>query len=657
MELLAKMGSMLRRRAGLLLGSLAALFLFANASAAEEAIRLPPVIVTATSTEQAPAEVPASVSVVTGEELRQRPVQDLSDALRGVPGVTLSSVGLGRRGISIRGNRPDHTLVLVDGKRINAAADAIAHADFDLDWVPAEAIERIEVVRGPLSSLYGSEALGGVVNIITRKATDTWQGSLDLNGGVPDHGRGGETYQLGLYASGPLIADVLGLSLWAETHGREELTDRFDARSSSLDQRQAFSGSATLSWAPDARQRIDLGYSAGHQERWRDALTSGPQPAVYRTEDEIRRRQLSLSHVGDWDWGTSRLRAYRSELERENERSDQPVRDRPQKLTDSVIDGAAFVPLGEHHRLGMGGEIRREELKDQTVAASGRAGQTHYATFVQDEILLGEQWSLVLGSRFDRHEEYGTQASPRAYLVYHRSESLIFKGGVSRGFKAPTLKQLSPEYQAVGGGGRFTIVGNPDLEPETSTSYEAGFEYTQAGWSARAMLFQNDLDDLIQTVCVASCGVRGAELRNYTNVDRARIRGLELGGGLALPLDLRLQLNYTYLDPRDLSNGRRLADRSRHAGAARLSWTPTAAFDAQLRAEYIGTQSVWSGNTEQRRPGYSLWSVDLSYRLSERVSLRAGVENLTDERLADADAIYPIADPGRVYHAGVRVSL
>ena len=137
---------------------------------------LEPTVVTATSTLRQLGDAPASVSVISRDELALRPVQDLEDALRGTAGLRFTGVGMTRRGVSIRGMGSEHTTVLIDGQRIGNAGGAVAHADFDLGWVPVEAIERIEVVRGPMSSLYGSEALGGVVNVITRRSTDTWQG-------------------------------------------------------------------------------------------------------------------------------------------------------------------------------------------------------------------------------------------------------------------------------------------------------------------------------------------------------------------------------------------------------------------------------------------------------------------------------------------------
>lgn len=125
-------------------------------------------VVTASATEQNLKDAPASISVITREDLQRKPVQNLKDVLRDVPGVQLTSEGDNRKGVSIRGLDSSYTLILIDGKRVNSRNAVFRHNDFDLNWVPVDAIERIEVVRGPMSSLYGSDALGGVVNIITK---------------------------------------------------------------------------------------------------------------------------------------------------------------------------------------------------------------------------------------------------------------------------------------------------------------------------------------------------------------------------------------------------------------------------------------------------------------------------------------------------------
>lgn len=611
-------------------------------------------VVTATATARTVADTPASVSVIRREDLLARPVQDLSDALRGSTGLAITGVGMTRRGISFRGMQEEHTLVLIDGRRVNASADAVAHADFDLGWTPVEAVERIEVVRGPLSSLYGSDALGGVVNIITRKATDAWKGSAILSGQTLDAGHGGDTYQLGAYAGGPVVRDRLGLSLVAEARGRDDVPTGADPKISALEAREARTLSATLSWTPDAAQRIDLSYLRGKEARRRDTVTSGARPAYYVYEDDIRRDHVSLSHSGAWAWGETAFKAYRSELERENAvTTGTPTR--PTRLVDKIVDGRVSIEPLARHRLTFGGEHRWERLDDASASRSGSIEAKRYALFLQDEAQLTDRWSLVAGARFDHHPKYGWQTSPRAYTVFHVTDALTLKGGVGRGFKSPTLKQLSPEYSAVGGGGLFTIFGTPTLEPEIATAYEAGAEYRTGGALLRLTVFQNDVTDLIETYCVSSCGIRGREIRNYRNIAEARIRGVELSGEADLPHGFNVGANYTRLETEDRGTGLELAERPEHSANARVNWT-AGGFRAQGRIEYVGEQTAVASGVRYRLPNYTLVSVDFSQRLTSNLTVRAGVENLTDQRLAEKNSRFTYVEPGRRFHMGLNVS-
>lgn len=616
---------------------------------------LPSLVVTATNTGQALRDAPANMTVIDRDELARRPVQDLTDALRGTPGLQFTGVGMSRRGISIRGMSGEHTLVLIDGQRVNSSASVIAHADFELGWVPVEAIERIEVVRGPMSALYGSEALGGVVNVITRSATDHWISNLNINGGLPDHGYGGQTHQLGVYAGGPLVPGVLGVTVSGETRRRESTADRDDQALSEIEGHHADSGSVALHWTPDDAQRIDLSIALGEEERWRDTRTGGGMPREHQAQTEVERERWTLSHRGNWRWGQSTLRAYRSELVQRNRYTGGQTPSSPrQELTEEIVDGSVSVPFASHY-LSLGGEWRRESLEHGGFA-TGEAEAIHRALFLQDEIDLTDEVSLVLGSRFDQHEEYGWETSPRAYLVYHASDAWTIKGGGGRGFKAPTLKQLSPQYSAIGGGGMFTIYGNPELEPETNTSYELSADYLGDSWSLNAGVFQNNVRNLIQTVCVSNCGIRGTEVRHYENVDAARIQGIELGFGVELPADLHWRMNYTYLDAVDRDTDQRLEGRSRHLANAALSWAPNQRFDAQLRGEYVGTQLGSAQGSTYTLPSYHMWHLDLRHHLSDRLTLRGGIENLTDERLTDESERFNYAEPGRTYHVGLSLS-
>ncbi|WP_228255710.1 TonB-dependent receptor domain-containing protein [Pollutimonas thiosulfatoxidans] len=191
--------------------------------------------------------------------------------------------------------------------------------------------------------------------------------------------------------------------------------------------------------------------------------------------------------------------------------------------------------------------------------------------------------------------------------------------------------------------------------PETNRSYELGADYEQGRWSASAMLFRNDVRNLVETVRQPSCDVRGRVCLEYENLSRARLQGLELTAGVNISRKWRLDTNYTYLDARDLTNDERLADRSRYRANATLGWTPTEQLGTRVRVEYIGEQ--YRSAILEERPAYTLlhWYVD--YEVHRNLSLHAGIENLTDKRLANDDAsIYGRADEGRRYFIGLTAS-
>lgn len=628
----------------------------ANALAAgtTAATDLDTVVVTATASERSLDTAPASISVIAREELKSRPIHDLADALQGEPGISLSGIGLGRRGVSVRGMDPSYTLTLLDGMRVNNSIGAIAHSDYDLGWMPAEAIERIEIVRGPMSSLYGSEALGGVVNVISRSATDEWRGSLNARAGEVD-GEGGARRQFGLYAGAPLIPGTLGLSAFAERSTIDETPSAIEPDTSRMEGRDADSGSVTLTWTPNEFHRLDARWLGGREDRMRHGRQSGSAPYIYASSDEVDRDQWALSHRGRWSWGESGFRASRATIDKVNRR-EPGTPTGPQRLRDEIVDGHASKWFGDSHRVTVGGEWRREFLADTLVNRAGSQEAIHRAVFVQDEIRLADAWDLVIGDRYDRHQRFGGNHSPRAYLVHERG-SWVFKGGAGRGFKAPTMKQMSPEYYATIAG-LLELHGNPALRPEVGTTFELAAQYRGSGWHVQATAFENRLRDLIQIVCIDRCSQPGVmSIKTYENVDRALISGVELAGDVTLPGDLLLSANYTYLDARDLGADQKLEQRPHHGGGASLAWTPAEPFTGRLRADYIGSQVEYpSRGPTLDLPASMIYSLDLDYRVSDALTLRAGVHNITDARQDSIDLEYPYPQVGRGYHVGLGMS-
>ncbi|MDR0806200.1 MAG: catecholate siderophore receptor CirA [Enterobacteriaceae bacterium] len=612
-------------------------------------------VVTASAVEQNLKDAPASISVITAEELQKKPVQNLKDVLQEVPGIQLTNDGDNRRGVSIRGMDSSYTLILVDGKRVNSRNAVFRHNDYDLSWVPVNAIERIEVVRGPMSSLYGSDALGGVVNIITKKIKKTWTGSVSVDGTVQENRDKGDSYNTSVYTSGPLIDDLLSV----KTYGNFAYRDKDEPNKSATSQTgttggiegyKSRDGNVEFSITPNQDQEILLNYGFDRQDRESDSLYS----------TRIERQNYGISHNGKWGFANSELRFYGEKIDN--------FSTKVQTSESNSLDGKFILPIDSiNQTVTVGGELRREELKDPlSLKGSGSTSTKQHALFVEDEWRILERLALTAGARMDDHENYGEHWSPRAYLVYTATDTITVKGGWAKAFKAPSLLELSPDWQTSSCRGPCLIVGNPDLKPETSENYELGLYYAGDeglldGVSGSVTVFENNVKDMISILrtkdkdlapgysnFVGFDPVTGYPIFAYLNVNKARIRGVETE--LAVPITdaWKLKLNYTYNDARDLSDGgnKPLRERPFHTANSTLDWKPVDDWSFYLSANYTGKQrSVTAANTTPG--GYVIWNSGGAYQATKNLKLRAGVLNLVDKDL-NRD-VYSYNEEGRRY--------
>ena len=339
---------------------------------------------------------------------------------------------------------------------------------------------------------------------------------------------------------------------------------------------------------------------------------------------------------------SARARAYRSQIDITNERTNGVAATRPQKLTDDVVDGHAAMTLGDHRvTAGMG---LREETLPNAGLVGGEDDATHKAASLQDLWDLAGTVMLTAGLRGDHHGLFGSEWSPRAYLVWQPGRIWVIKGGFGHAFKAPTLKQISPNY--VGAEGPHTFLGNGGIPPESSNSFELGADADFGAWSWRAAAFQTDVKDLITYRLVKTQGAR--RTYQYDNVDRARIRGLEAGFTWSFDTHWRWSTDLTLLDTVDKSNGADLADRPRNAWTTRLEYRAARGWTASLSAERTGRQTATGGAA---LPAYTLVGASLgrSFKLADTrsLNLRAGMDNIGNVRLADESADFGYVERGR----------
>ncbi len=622
-------------------------------------------VVTASSVEQNLKDAPASISVITQEDLQRKPVQNLKDVLKDVPGVQLTNEGDNRKGVSIRGLDSSYTLILVDGKRVNSRNAVFRHNDFDLNWIPVDSIERIEVVRGPMSSLYGSDALGGVVNIITKKIGQKWSGTVTVDSTIQEHRDRGDTYNGQFFTSGPLIDGVLGMKVYGSLAKREKDDPQSSttARTGETPRIEGFTsrdGNVEFAWTPNQNHDFTAGYGFDRQDRDSDSLD----------KNRLERQNYSVSHNGRWEYGTSELKFYGEKLENKNPGNSSPI-----TSESNTVDGKYTLPLTAINQfVTFGGEWRHDKLNDAVNLTGGTSSKTsasQYALFIEDEWRIFEPLSLTTGVRMDDHETYGEHWSPRAYLVYNATDTVTVKGGWATAFKAPSLLQLSPDWTSNSCRGACKIVGSPDLKPETSESWELGLYYMgEEGWlegvESSVTVFRNDVKDRISISRTSDINAApgyqnfvgftadGVPVFRYYNVNKARIQGVETELKIPFNDQWKLSLNYTYNDGRDVSNGENkpLSDLPFHTANGTLDWKPLALEDWSfyVSGNYTGQKRADSA-TAKTPGGYTIWNTGAAWQVTKDVKLRAGVLNLTDKDLSRDD--YSYNEDGRRYFMAV----
>jgi outer membrane receptor for ferrienterochelin and colicins len=613
------------------------------------------VVVTATRHGVLQTDAPAALSVVTRRQIEARGADNLLDALRGETGVSLQGRAIGgRKVLSLRGMDSKHTLFLVDGRRVGASDGVIGHSDLQYDWVAVEDIERIEVVRGPMSVLYGSEALGGVVNVITREPGTRWRGSASAEHSSAEGGRGGDGRRLALRADGPLGG---GLRLRAGVAATriDALASPADALISELEGRDKVDAWLGLGWRGKG-QRVDFEHRAGREQREAGARERSGRRRYHDTYNDMARALTSLGWGSEWTAsaavpaGSGHLRAYRATLDIENRRTAGVAINPRQQIDDRVVEGQGRVQLGAHG-LTAGFEARDEAFADPGLPA-GRSVSPSRAVYLQDELVLSNTFHVTWGLRHDRYRLFGREWSPRLYGVWRASAAWTVKGGYSHGFKAPNLKQIVPGSRAEGPN---TFLGNPALQPERSRGLELGVGYAAGATQAQLMVFDQRVNDLIEVRLVAPGAVPGVGTYTYENLARARLRGAEASLAQPLGAGFALQVSYVYLDAH-AGAGQRLDKRPRHSATVGVDWQG-GPWRAGAHAE-TSTDQQLPGLTAATRPQtvgtVTLLGAQVTRSLPGGLELALGLNNLSNVQLAEKSALFTHVEPPRTSRLTLR---
>ncbi len=538
------------------------------------------VVISGTRTPTELSNLAVPVAVVNQDAIRSQGSRDAGGAVENVSGVFVSnyeSAGRGGPGTSlvIHGLPSDRILVLVDGQRMPWSMRAM-----DLELIPAQIIRKIEIVKGPSSSLYGSDAVGGVAHILTRKPTETLQLEADF--------WAGSYTTLGVNAFHAWRQGQIG---WVLNFNREQSKGWMDEKNQQLIMDMSAGGIsddhkyvrwkrenpystedlfAKVTWDPSEQFQLHIA------SRFHIEDNSKEDTDRYRYDDHKRRLALqaggryqtdlyNISMQANWFRRDQKTRS-NTVTHLVNPTSPPPLLTSTARQGNDTLGNDYSVELvttymeADWSLLTVGAEYRHDRLSYNAFERGGtltetqsyEAWQTTIGGFLQNEFFLfDDRWTLVPGVRVDYHPDWGTQVNPKLSTLVKMTDSTAFRAGAGRAFRAPILSQMyRPVFKHVG----YYIVGNPQLKPETAYAWNAEVEQ-RIGDDIKVTggYFQYELFDMLATVVPEELMLGGMAVMTYDNLKRARIVGGEGQGSAKVFDELGLSLNYTYTKTRVLS--------------------------------------------------------------------------------------------------------
>lgn len=616
------------------------------AEPADEPLEVSEVVVSATKTPVPITQVTSAVEVIKGEELEQKRIKTVVDALRLSQGTTVfSNGGPGTNAtVRIRGANSAHTLVLIDGAIVNSPTSG----DFNFANLTAENIERIEILRGAQSMLYGSDAIGGVINIITKRGTGPLTGSAFMEyGSFATLREGGQVSG----TKGP-VDYALSLSRW-DTSNFSVANYRRGAT-----ERDAFhnwQGSGRVGVTLPKDGRLDVTARWWNSDVFLDNVTTTSKFDVLGSKFTTNTLILSAAYEQPLtSWWSQKLTVGQNHERlsfdggsvRRNIETGVVNQLSPRTLSDIEILNRRIewqhnFQIGKPLLLSAGYQYRDEQGDNPSFqpATSPTKILSSHAGFAQAQVNLQDRVLFTAGVRQDSFNTFGDATTYRITGGYRIPETgTKFRGSYATGFRAPTINQLF-----------FPGFGNPDLKPEESHGWDVGVD--QSLWQDKLFLsvtyFHNDFENLIQNV------VAGALLRPE-NIGEARTQGWEASFKVDVTQQLSFRGQYTYTSNRDLTNGRRLARVPIDQASLGVSYKPIPALQLHVDYRFVGARNNDANNAPAGRLGsFGVVNASATYDINRTVQLFGRVENLGDQQYEE---IIGFGTPIRSVFGGVKLT-
>jgi vitamin B12 transporter len=604
-------------------------------------VALPVIVVSPTGIPTPESNVGSSVSVVTAAEIerdQRRTIVDILNTLPGLNAVQTGSIG-GQTSIFIRGTNSSHVKVLIDG--IDVSDPSTANRIFDFGHLQTYDIERVEVLRGPQSGLYGADAIGGVISITTKKGEGPPKLRAQAEGGSfktfnQAAGVSGsqDRFNYSLNYSHLQSADVPVTPDRFVVPGRPAIGNFYDNQTLStrlgVDITPELSASVVARYTDALLRRSDLAFPP-------------PAFAAVAPLQQSRQRNEQFFTRGEVVWSTFDGRminrfgaAYSDLLTRQLVPGATPTSTRGLR---EKFDWRSDIKLAPGHTLVLGAE-REDEHFRKTGFARDNGNRGLFAE-LQSEFF--RRLFLVMNVRNDRNDQFGSHSTWRvasAFIVPVTETKL--KASYGTGFKAPSLSQLYEDFPPF-------FFANPNLRPEKARGYDAGFEQPLFNERVRfgATYFRNDIEDLIN--CNTFC-------TTVINIDQARITGVETFVSWTVTDWLKLRADYTYTMARNAITGDRLQRRPKDKYTVQAIWQP-------LDAMTVTTTWLWVGSRVDVdrafvdpapiSPSYSIVNIATNYAVNSHLTVFGRIDNLFDLRYEDPNGYMR---PGFAIYGGLRVN-
>lgn len=670
---------------------LAAITVFVMGGVTAQAEELPvysfdEVVVTATRTENDVKKVPASTQVITQEDIKRGGATSVRNALSMYANIfQKSKVRGGGHDIIIRGMETKHSLVMVNGRRISNEADANGLGNaMSLDRININDVEKIEIVRGPSSALYGSEAMGGVLNIITKPSKEqTLLTGLEHTSEDTSHWWHADTGRIGNFSmtldarfnkinrSMPDTATESDPYGTAQTYNAS-LNYYVNDHSYVNAYMDYYSQHLKTDMGTPAMKPITLTTSSGKMSLSGQAMLEGTGSKAFK------QKNYGISWNGKTDKNDWQIQAYMSKFNWSTTSNTKVLGSIPPAGMEGMfnyllqekntydfnhdehnmwaIEGRDSLRVNDHHRVTFGAEYVKDKVAGTGLGSNGDGvhnitenGKTKsssektlssYAAYLQDEIEYGK-WFIVPAIRYDHHSAYGSHTSPKIGVTYNATDHFRIKANYGDGFKAPSVSQLYYDLDMEMGRGNWVhLTGNPNLKPEKSKSWDLGVEAEFGKGYGSLTYFDNDVDNLIASIPKGKDS-NGHNLHRYENVNKARIKGLENTLGYRFNDTLEFKVTSTLLDAKDTSKGKDLTQRARLSQIYQLIYDDhkdtgwSAVLWNQLDYKFV-TGKAWESG-ESVKKSYSLTNFSLTRKVNKDTRVYGSVQNIFDKKDEDCD--------------------